>query len=261
MTVMTKFYNWQSSKLDWSKPPYEAPSPALVSLDQFMRYIWGGANLGIEGDRAIRKGQSPSSHSFGAALDWRYEPHPSFPADFHWPEPHELEQVLAFLIDNSAELGVQAIHMRGRVWRAYRTRLQGGPGWKNQTTDEAGWLHIEVHKDWWADGRPVTEKIDFGPAVDPPVVNPPAQGGTYMHWLDTIRRTSNGNTVTILQSLLKSLGYSIQVDGAFGRQTEDGVKWFQGLRGLTIDGIVGPITWNALGSTGPLTAGGEQDAG
>jgi len=272
MTVATKFYSWQTSKLNWDAPPYEANSPALVELDKFLRYVFGGANLGIEGDRPIRKGTSPSSHSFGAALDWRYEPHSAFPADHRWPEPGQLEGILDFLIANSAELGIQAIHQQGRVWRAYRSKLQGGAGWKYQTTDEAGWLHIEVHKDQWADGRPVTEKIDFGtpaptpepgptPEPTPPPVTPPSTGGTYMQWLDTIRRPSNGNSVTVLQALLRSLGYSIQVDGAFGKQTEDAVRWFQGLRGLTIDGICGPKTWNALGSTGPLTAGGESDKG
>lgn len=100
------------------------------------------------------------------------------------------------------------------------------------------------------------------PTAPAPTPEPPApEGGTYMQWLNTIRRTSNGNTVTILQSLLKSLGYSIQVDGAFGRQTEDGVKWFQALRGLEVDGIVGPKTWNALGSTMPITVAGESDQG
>ena len=82
-----------------------------------------------------------------------------------------------------------------------------------------------------------------------------------MQWLNTIRNPSNGNTVVILQALLRSLGYSIQVDGAFGRQTEDGVKWFQALRGLEVDGICGPKTWNALGQAVPNTDAGESDQG
>lgn len=271
MTVATKFYNWQKSKLDWNAPPYEDDSPALVSLDQFMRYVWGGGYLGIEGDRPIRKGSSPSSHSFGAALDWRYVPHPAFPPDHRWPAPPQLEnEILPFLIENSAELGIQAIHMQGRVWRAYRPALRGGAGWKNQKTDEAGWLHIEIHKDSHGDGRPVTEKIDFGtpapppepgptPEPTPPPVTPPSTGGTYMKWMNTVEKGAFSNTVTVAQTILFSLGYSVQADGVFGNQTDAIVRTFQQRHGLTVDGIVGPKTWNALGADGPRN--GEIDRG
>ncbi len=36
------------------------------------------------------------------------------------------------------------------------------------------------------------------------------------------------------------------VDGDFGRETETAVKQFQGLHGLTVDGVCGPWTWAAL---------------
>jgi peptidoglycan hydrolase-like protein with peptidoglycan-binding domain len=38
----------------------------------------------------------------------------------------------------------------------------------------------------------------------------------------------------------------VQIDGNFGKQTEDAVVDFQQALGLDIDGIVGPITWRAL---------------
>jgi hypothetical protein len=39
-------------------------------------------------------------------------------------------------------------------------------------------------------------------------------------------------------------------DGEFGPNTESGVRWYQGMRGLHVDGIVGPQTWsNILGRT------------
>ena len=38
----------------------------------------------------------------------------------------------------------------------------------------------------------------------------------------------------------------ISVDGDFGPQTEECVKFFQGNNNLTVDGIVGPKTWTAL---------------
>lgn len=35
-------------------------------------------------------------------------------------------------------------------------------------------------------------------------------------------------------------------DGVFGPHTERGVRWYQGMRGLRVDGIVGPVTWGSL---------------
>lgn len=35
-------------------------------------------------------------------------------------------------------------------------------------------------------------------------------------------------------------------DGVFGPHTERGVRWYQHMRGLHVDGIVGPLTWRSL---------------
>lgn len=101
------------------------------------------------------------------------------------------------------------------------------------------------------------------PEEQPPTPEPPASGGTYMQWLDTIQRGANGRTVQVLQSLLATLGYSgtVLIDGVFGRETENAVRWYQGVHELTIDGIVGPKTWHSLGADGPRTQGGESDQG
>ena len=58
---------------------------------------------------------------------------------------------------------------------------------------------------------------------------------------------STGANVFEIQSLLTQRGYSPgPVDGSFGPQTKPAVQRFQSDRGITIDGIVGPVTWNAL---------------
>jgi lysozyme len=49
-----------------------------------------------------------------------------------------------------------------------------------------------------------------------------------------------------LQRALAGEGLEVAVDGDFGRGTEDAVKSFQRERGLVVDGIVGPGTWEAL---------------
>jgi peptidoglycan hydrolase-like protein with peptidoglycan-binding domain len=59
-----------------------------------------------------------------------------------------------------------------------------------------------------------------------------------------LRKGSTGEAVRQLQQALKDLGYDPGgVDGQFGGKTESAVRAFQGDRGLTVDGIVGEITW------------------
>jgi peptidoglycan hydrolase-like protein with peptidoglycan-binding domain len=61
-----------------------------------------------------------------------------------------------------------------------------------------------------------------------------------------VRQGDSGARVEILQGLLRERGQDIVVDGDFGAQTDAAVRVFQGSRGLTVDGIVGPNTWQAL---------------
>lgn len=36
-------------------------------------------------------------------------------------------------------------------------------------------------------------------------------------------------------------------DGRYGPKTRSGVRWYQGMRGLAVDGVVGPATWRHMG--------------
>jgi peptidoglycan hydrolase-like protein with peptidoglycan-binding domain len=59
-----------------------------------------------------------------------------------------------------------------------------------------------------------------------------------------LKKGSTGEVVRQLQQALKDLGHDPgAVDGQFGSKTEQAVKAFQRDRGLTVDGIVGEITW------------------
>jgi len=49
-----------------------------------------------------------------------------------------------------------------------------------------------------------------------------------------------------LQTRLNEQGADIVVDGYFGEQTRTAVMNYQKEQGLTVDGIVGPVTWSAL---------------
>jgi hypothetical protein len=65
----------------------------------------------------------------------------------------------------------------------------------------------------------------------------------------TLRNGASGTDVKSAQYLLRSRGYSLTADGAFGPGTETQVKAFQQANGLTADGVIGPNTWSALIST------------
>lgn len=67
--------------------------------------------------------------------------------------------------------------------------------------------------------------------------------------LSILSKGSKGNEVKTLQRLLLALGYEMNgygADGSFGGATEQAVKKFQKDRGLSVDGMVGQATWNAI---------------
>ena len=62
----------------------------------------------------------------------------------------------------------------------------------------------------------------------------------------TVKKGSTGADVVLCQQRLNVHGISCAVDGIFGQQTENSVIAFQRAHGLAADGIVGPLTWDAL---------------
>ena len=59
---------------------------------------------------------------------------------------------------------------------------------------------------------------------------------------------SRGSEVTQIQTKLKRWGYYTgNIDGIYGTQTVNAVKYFQRKNGLTVDGIAGPATLKAMG--------------
>ncbi|MEG4083039.1 peptidoglycan-binding protein [Microcoleus sp. POL10_C6] len=69
----------------------------------------------------------------------------------------------------------------------------------------------------------------------------------------TLQRGSTGQAVKELQQLLYHWGYYFgAIDGIFGVQVQNGVKGYQHRVFLKEDGIVGPITWEALYSGAPV---------
>ena len=67
---------------------------------------------------------------------------------------------------------------------------------------------------------------------------------------NVLRNGSRNSAVLFLQKLLLSYLYPIEdLDGIFGPETERAVRAFQAENGLTVDGVVGRNTWNALNNS------------
>src|SRR5271166_471550 len=69
----------------------------------------------------------------------------------------------------------------------------------------------------------------------------------------TISPGAMGDVVRRLQrALRRTPNLGLTINGTFDSQTETAVKEFQQGAGLVVDGIVGPLTWNALPDGGPM---------
>ena len=80
-----------------------------------------------------------------------------------------------------------------------------------------------------------------------------------------VRQGDQEHPVQTLQYLLRARGRNLAVDGIFGVGTDAAVRAFQQQKGLTADGIVGPVTWSALivtvqqGSQGDAVLGVQEE--
>lgn len=82
---------------------------------------------------------------------------------------------------------------------------------------------------------------------EPPIATPPPTEPTVPPGPPILRPGIEGPAVSQLQKELTALGYyQGAIDGGYGEFTQNAVRAFQSDRGLAVDAIVGPSTWNAL---------------
>jgi peptidoglycan hydrolase-like protein with peptidoglycan-binding domain len=123
-----------------------------------------------------------------------------------------------------------------------------------------------------AQGHPTEVDGDFGPLTKAAVEAFQTSRGlsadgevgpqTWPQLIIQVQQGSNGDAVRAVQSQIHSRGdgaAQITIDGIFGPVTNEAVRAFQTILGLTVDGVVGPQTWNHL-VNGYLTAPQPQTA-
>lgn len=218
---------------------------ALMAVYLALYAAQGAKNLGIYNCRPIRGTNNTTSlHGEGRAGDHGHPVGATF-----------IDRWTAFLIAMSAELGVQCVINKRRIWSSSFPdgwRPYGGPvphtdhAHTEQTPNSAANLTVaRVWELWnaWNGGGAVPT-----PAPPPAVGRPVIRKGTPYHdhtrvWQQHLHDNypAYRHYVTVKRERL------ISVDGDFGDQTVAWTKEFQERKGLTIDGVVGPQTWRAAG--------------
>lgn len=105
-------------------------------------------------------------------------------------------------------------------------------------------------------GHPVAVDAEYGPitgaaveafqAVTGLAVDGAVGPATWGALVVTLATGASGPAVRALQDQLRSQGWRLAVDGAFGPQTDRSVRDLQTARHLAVDGVAGPQTWNNL---------------
>lgn len=99
--------------------------------------------------------------------------------------------------------------------------------WNGRVPGIAGFVDMDEFYTDYSDGS--VEEVEL------PIVSVPM-----------LSHGSTGPFVSLLQSMLNTLGESLLVDGIFGNLTFESVIVFQSRNDLETDGVVGPLTWDKL---------------
>lgn len=146
-------------------------------------------------------------------------------------------------------------NMRYVIYDRKIAERRNGFEWRDYNGRNAHQSHLHVSVGNGPDGRSTEgyddtsswqlEKLGTAPSK-PSKPSKPDNDDNFGGKMPTIKRGSKGHAVKVLQALLGIFGWRVSVDGIFGPQTEKALRAFQERHAKPVDGIAGPITWNAL---------------
>lgn len=223
---MTTFSPWERATECTSGPAPGARALMTGCLEAFGDQ--GATNLGIFNCRDVRgEPGTLSCHSEGRACDVGF---PTIDGRAN-PAGHQL---VGLLLEDPGRLGLQAIIYDRTIYSARSPEGRPYTG----ASPHYDHVHIELTRQAGRDLTLPTVRQVVGTGGSGTGATP-ASGERR----PVLRRGSRGPDTVRLQQLL-----GVAADGIFGGETERAVRAFQSAQGdITVDGIVGPATWERLG--------------
>jgi peptidoglycan hydrolase-like protein with peptidoglycan-binding domain len=123
-------------------------------------------------------------------------------------------------------IGTLGVHRSAVIEKARSLGLRSGAEYTGRKDE----MHVELNV-------PLDQALDLVRRLQAPSSSTPPAGGR-----STLQRGSTGDPVKLVQRWL-----GLTQDGIFGLITEAKVRWYQKMKGLQVDGVVGPQTWRAMG--------------
>jgi peptidoglycan hydrolase-like protein with peptidoglycan-binding domain len=223
------------------------PQPGAVALMNWILEHYGrhGAyNLGIYNCRPVRGGGTWSLHSEGRALDI------GLPVGSDGTGTVRGHRLVERLRELGEPLGVQCMIYDRRIWSA----KSPGPEGRSYTGVSPHYNHIHLELCWKSarnlDADRVARVLGGNPVPGPRDVSFAPYNRTAAPGHRRLRLGSAGDDVKAVQEHIGPQRCG-DPDGYFGHKTKSGVRWFQDLRGIKPDGVVGKATWAQLLGTAP----------
>ncbi len=109
----------------------------------------------------------------------------------------------------------------------------------------------EASRNYGADGVSWWEWSAATPPIWRAFSAPLGSGPAPAQTMPVLRRGAAGDLVVWAQEHLYRAGDHLTIDGGYGPKMVTAVRRFQAAHGLSVDGVIGPVTWQALLSYSP----------
>lgn len=136
----------------------------------------------------------------------------------------------------------------GRAWRLDPDRMYGSAGAAAAIVSNLEpWAGGEGLRPWAPpDNQQLVKNCKDMSVVTPPQYDTNPRSVVSLSPWPVVKQGDQQHPVLTLQHLLRARGHLVTLDAIFGPKTDAAVRAFQGQKGLAVDGIVGPDTWQAL---------------